>query len=66
MNFLDFIKARLKEKSTWAGILTILTSVGVFAALDAETAAAISGGLAALAGVILAAINTTDPTPPAA
>ena len=51
---MDYIIARLKEPSTWAGIIAIIGSLTAFKVAP-DQAAAISTGLASLAGAILAA-----------
>lgn len=57
---LEFIKARLAEKSTWAGIFALVgTALGWVVAPDRIDV--IASGFAAFAAVVLAAINSTDP-----
>jgi hypothetical protein len=46
---MDYLVARLKEKSTYSGILALLAAVGV--AVDPEQFSAISAAVMALVGV---------------
>jgi hypothetical protein len=50
--FLSFILARAKERSTWLGIVSIATALGI-ALSDFQTEAVIAAGMS-LAGVIAA------------
>jgi hypothetical protein len=50
MKIVDYILKRLKEKSTWAGITTILALVGL--KLDPDQFAAISTAVIGLIGAI--------------
>lgn len=57
---LEFLKARLSEKSTWAGIFALAgTALGWVVA--PESIDTIATGFATLAGIVLTAINSTDP-----
>lgn len=57
----DFIKARLAEKSTWAGIFALAgTALGWVVA--PESIDVIASGFATFAAVVLAAINSTTPS----
>ncbi|MGE0718410.1 MAG: hypothetical protein AB7P02_23385 [Alphaproteobacteria bacterium] len=47
---LDFLKARLKERSTWIGLTTLLTAVGV--SLSPEAVEAIAAAGVAVAGAV--------------
>jgi len=49
---LDFILARLKERSTWVGIITVITAAGV--TISPERIEAIAGAGTAIVGAILA------------
>ena len=49
---IDWLMERLKERSTWLGIVSFLTAAGV--ALDPEQAAALVTGEVAVAGAIAA------------
>lgn len=50
--FLSFILARAKERSTWLGVVSIATALGI-ALSDFQTEAVIAAGMS-LAGVIAA------------
>ena len=52
MKVLRFVADRLKERSTWLGILALLTAVGV--GLSPEQIEAIAAGGVAVGGLILA------------
>ena len=52
MKVLRFIADRLKERSTWLGLLALLTAVGV--GLSPEQTEAIAAGGVAVGGLILA------------
>ena len=54
---LKFILARLKERTTWIGIITIITAAGV--SISPEQISAIAGAGTAIVGAILA--FTADP-----
>jgi membrane protein DedA with SNARE-associated domain len=57
---LEFIKARLSEKSTWAGIFALAgTALGWV--ISPENIDVIASGFAVLAGVVLAAVNSSKP-----
>ncbi|MDX2221133.1 MAG: hypothetical protein SFV21_00200 [Rhodospirillaceae bacterium] len=59
-----FLLGRLKEKSTWAAILTVIaTAVGIQVAPEQQ--GEIATGAAALLAVILAAVNTSGGAPAA-
>lgn len=58
---IKFLVDRLKERSTWLGIITILTAAGV--KLSPEQAEAIALAGAAIAGAV--AVFTSDPQAPA-
>ena len=47
----NFILARLKERSTWVGIVTIITAAGV--TISPEQIEAIAGAGTAIVGAIL-------------
>lgn len=49
---MKFILERLREKTTWAGIIAVLAAFGIFE-LDSEKAQAIASVAAAVAGLIL-------------
>ena len=49
---MKFILERLKERSTWVGILTLLATFGIFK-LETEQSAALATALSAIVGVIL-------------
>lgn len=55
---LQFILDRLKERSTWIGIITIITAAGV--TVSPEQIDAIAGAGTAIVGAVLA--FTADPT----
>lgn len=52
---MDYILERLKERSTWAGIIAILTGFGV--SLKPELSEAISTFGMALAGLVLVSVK---------
>jgi hypothetical protein len=52
---MDYILERLKERSTWAGIIAILTGFGV--SLKPELSAAISTVGMGIAGLVLVIIK---------
>lgn len=54
---LKFILDRLKERSTWIGIITIITAAGV--TVSPEQTEAIAGAGTAIVGAVLA--FTADP-----
>jgi hypothetical protein len=57
---LEFIKARLSEKSTWAGLFALAgTALGWV--ISPENIDVIASGFAVLAGVVLAAVNSSKP-----
>lgn len=57
---LEFIKARLAEKSTWAGIFALAgTALGW--AVAPESIDVIASGFATFAALVLTALNSTDP-----
>lgn len=56
---LKFIVGRLKERSTWLGIIAIITAAGV--GISPEQAEAIAAAGAAIAGVV--AVFTADSKP---
>lgn len=56
----DWIVARAKEKSTWLGLVGLLTALGVSISADlSESIAAFGTAAGALISAILVAINTT-------
>ena len=59
--FLDWLFARLRERSTWLGLTGLLSAVGV--AFEPEQAEAIIVAGMAVAGAV--AVLTRDTTPPA-
>lgn len=56
---MDWIFERLKERSTWLGLISLLTAVGV--GIDPEQAAAIATAGVAIGGLV--AILTRDKKP---
>lgn len=57
---LEFIKARLSEKSTWAGIFALAgTALGWV--VSPENIDVIASGFATFAAVVLTALNTSKP-----
>lgn len=56
---MDYLKKRLREGSTWLGIVTaVLALLGLN--VDDETARSLAGGFAALAGIVLMALKEAD------
>lgn len=57
---MDFIKARLSEKSTWAGIFALAgTALGWV--VSPENIETIASGFATFASVVLLAVNSSKP-----
>lgn len=60
---MKFILNRLRERSTWAGIFTLLATFGLLH-LDAEKAGALATALAGVVGAILVFLPENKKTEP--
>lgn len=58
---LEWIKARLAEKTTWTGLIGLMTALGVAVNADLSDAIVAAGtAVGALVSAILVAVNTTE------
>lgn len=58
---LDWFIARLKEKTTWLGLVGLLTTVGVGVSADLSDSIVAAGtAIGALVSAILVSVNTTE------
>lgn len=58
---IDWVKARLVEKTTWVGFVGLLTALGVGINTDLSDAIVAAGtAIGTLLSTLLVAVNTTD------
>jgi len=58
---MDWLKARLQEKSTWVGLMGLLAALGVGVSTELSDAAVNAGvALGSLISAILVAVNTSN------